>query len=351
MSQGQRYNDGKRGRLNIQKNILPYDQTRVTLKKPIKNVDYINASWIQTANEGNVYDDVYDFLASSKINFILTQDPTQDSHHHYFQMMYEQKVDVIVHVGSDRNLPQWDKVSFGNVYLELVESVNLNENVQREKLTIFVKADVLIHSHPVTVYHFSAWPSDDQYGESDSKNILTLISLIQRDIGKPTKEFTIAAHDASGGVTGASSFIALFQMQQDLNTKLKVRKKGLMDISQKEEIEYINVFDKINELRKQRSKMISTFENYKFLYTTLAYYAQNQSQFEQITSTVEDNTEQRRTTVINSMATGQDDEEVEYVYSDEIFIDPLYQNESIDEANVDYTYITVYIIITILIIC
>ena len=42
MAQGQRYNDGKHGRFNINKDVIPYDQTRVKLKTPINGIDYIN---------------------------------------------------------------------------------------------------------------------------------------------------------------------------------------------------------------------------------------------------------------------------------------------------------------------
>ena len=69
MAQGRRFNDGRQGQLNINRDILPYDQTRVKLRSPINKIDYINASWIQTSHE-EVYDDLYEFLASSKINFI-----------------------------------------------------------------------------------------------------------------------------------------------------------------------------------------------------------------------------------------------------------------------------------------
>ena len=87
MAQGRRYNDGSNGQMNIKKDILPYDQNRVKLKTTINGVDYINASWIQRVKEERVYDDLYEFLPASRINFILTQDPTLDTQQHYYQMM------------------------------------------------------------------------------------------------------------------------------------------------------------------------------------------------------------------------------------------------------------------------
>ena len=84
-TQGERFNDGKYGNINLNKKSLPYDHTRVKLSKPINGSDYINASWIQTLSRDRAYDElVYnDYLPFSKIGFILTQDPTPDSYHAY----------------------------------------------------------------------------------------------------------------------------------------------------------------------------------------------------------------------------------------------------------------------------
>ena len=172
MSQGRRYNDGKNGKLNINKKFLPYDQTRIKLKTPINGIDYINASWIQKAN--NIYDDVYEFLSSSKINFILTQDPTPDTQQHYFQMMYEQKVDLAVHVGCNENLAQWSKISYGKITIELVERTKLMDYLTRENIDIYIKHERSVINHRMMVYHFTSWPSNDQFESKDSKNFLTL---------------------------------------------------------------------------------------------------------------------------------------------------------------------------------
>ena len=106
--------------------------------------------------------------------------------------------------------------------------------------------------------------------------------MIKRDIGKPSKYISIASHDSSGGVGGASTFVVLFQMVEELETKLKVRQQAVKDISREREIEYINIFQKVDNLRKERAHMIKTFSNYKFLVVTLAYYAKNRPIFDTI---------------------------------------------------------------------
>ena len=78
--QGERFNDDKHGKLNLDKRSLPYDHTRVKLSRPVNGIDYINASWIQTLSRDRAYDELLynDFLPFSKIGFILAQDPTKD---------------------------------------------------------------------------------------------------------------------------------------------------------------------------------------------------------------------------------------------------------------------------------
>ena len=94
--QGERFNDDKHGKLNLNKQSLPYDHTRVKLSRPVNGIDYINASWIQTLSRDRAYDELLynEFLPFSKIGFILTQDPTPDSHPQYLQMIHDQKINV-----------------------------------------------------------------------------------------------------------------------------------------------------------------------------------------------------------------------------------------------------------------
>ena len=148
MSQGRRHNDGRNGVMNVNENILPYDQSRVKLKTPINGFDYINASWVKKVKEHNVYDDVYDFLSASKMNFILTQDPTKDTEKHFYQMIFEQQVDIIVHIYSDNKVPKWKKKTHGNITRELVERIRLENNIVREKIEIvFVQNERTVNKH------------------------------------------------------------------------------------------------------------------------------------------------------------------------------------------------------------
>ena len=65
---------------------MPYDNSRVKLTQPTDGSDYINASWI--TNES--------ILSKLAVSFIASQGPTDITSPHFLQMIYENKVDVIV---------------------------------------------------------------------------------------------------------------------------------------------------------------------------------------------------------------------------------------------------------------
>ena len=169
-----------------------------------------------------------------------------------------------------------------------------------------------------------------------------MISLIKRDIGKPTKEFTIVAHDSLGGVDGASSFIILFQLLQELDTNLNDRKLDQENIARQKSVLTINIFDKVNEARKQRAQMVSTFSNYKFLFKTLAYYAENKSAFDKILIPNE-KTSMKKNLSVTPLDSSQGPimEEVEYVLAREQDNDQ--HAYIIDEIDQDRSYYNIYV--------
>ena len=273
-AQGRRYNEEKYGKMNIKKNVIPYDQNRVVLRTPIIGSDYINATWLQRIKANDLYDDLYDFLPSTSMNIILTQTPTSDTRQHYLQLINDQRIDVLINIGSDKDFPNWDRKSFGNLSSELIERIDVDDFIFQERIDVSARHGKSIINHTTTVYNFTGWPSNDTFSEKDSKNLLTFINFVRREIGKPSKDFTMAVHDSDGGVGGAATFIVLHQMMQDVDSKILERDSG------QEEIGSLNIFRTVDELRKQRAHIIETFSNYKFLFKTLSYYASKRSTFD-----------------------------------------------------------------------
>lgn len=73
-------------------NILPYDANRVQLNEAINGTDYINASWISKGTPPGARMP----NACTGASFIAAQGPTVKTSPSYLQMIYENKVDIIV---------------------------------------------------------------------------------------------------------------------------------------------------------------------------------------------------------------------------------------------------------------
>ena len=71
-------------------NIIPYDDTRVQLQEAIADSDYINASWITRGSNDR------STPHRPEVSFIASQGPTKQSCVHHLQLIYENKVDIVV---------------------------------------------------------------------------------------------------------------------------------------------------------------------------------------------------------------------------------------------------------------
>ena len=70
----------------------------------------------------------------------------------------------------------------------------------------------------------------------------------------------------------------MYQSMNDVDSKILERDSG------QDEIGTVNLFERVNELRKKRAHMIQTFSNYKFLFKTLVLYASQKSHFDLLLS-------------------------------------------------------------------
>ena len=98
--QGKRNND--KPCLNADSNILPYDHNRVKLKEMMDGSDYINASFISSLGRSDEpsYDEVIysSYVPTFQIQFIIGQDPGQNTLTRHLQMIHEQRLHVVINL-------------------------------------------------------------------------------------------------------------------------------------------------------------------------------------------------------------------------------------------------------------
>nr|XP_034311976.1 receptor-type tyrosine-protein phosphatase mu isoform X5 [Crassostrea gigas] len=221
---------------NKYKNIYPYDETRVLLKveKGSSDSDFINASFIH--GFGNVK------------SYIAAQGPLINTIDDFWWMVWNEKSDKIVmltNLSEDDKVkcikywPDSDSMDTRNMKLELVVSESFADFTIRTFNLINGK-----ESRTIRQFHFTAWPDKGVPAYASS-----LVHFHSKVIHTPgTLKGPMVVH-CSAGIGRTGTFIALNYLVQ-----------------QAKESGYVDVFECVETLRRQRLNMVQTLEQYKFLH-------------------------------------------------------------------------------------
>uniref|UniRef100_UPI00398EFDC7 receptor-type tyrosine-protein phosphatase C isoform X3 n=1 Tax=Pristiophorus japonicus TaxID=55135 RepID=UPI00398EFDC7 len=262
---------GRRGE-NQSKNhslsVIPYDYNRVTIR-----VEEDKSKDSENYNDGDMSSDESDDEESDKyINasyidgywhsetLIATQTPLPDTIADFWLMVYQRKAEIITMLGKDI-LQYWDDEK--KTYEEI--EVGLSECNKQQEFTVRVfeiRHTKRKESRKVHQYHFHDW-AESKLPE-DPSTLVNMMRSIKEKLSthKEPESNTapaIIVH-CSDGAKQTGIFYALW---------------NLLDSADTENV--IDVLQTVKALRKQRSGMILTFEQYQFLYDIIAstYPVQN----------------------------------------------------------------------------
>ncbi|PIK48419.1 putative receptor-type tyrosine-protein phosphatase epsilon [Apostichopus japonicus] len=232
-------------RKNRFKNIITYDHSRVVL--PLENgdhsTDYINASYIHGYKKQNA--------------FIACQGPNKASLHDFWRMIWHEKCTKIIMVtlpvenGKIKCLTYWPDTEgapqqYSSISVEKTgETASINLIIRRFKLQLGSSI------HEVTQYHYFGWPDMKVPRSAD-----ILWNIIDEfEIDEDEKSPPIVVHCSAGcGRTG--TVIALASLR-----KMMKQERA------------IDVFNFVNNMRKQRPLMVQVVEQYQFIYESLLIYS------------------------------------------------------------------------------
>jgi tyrosine-protein phosphatase non-receptor type 11 len=260
---------------NRYKNILPFDHTRVVLKDGDPNVpgsDYINANFI-SIDDGRG--------AGPHKSYIATQGCLQQTVVDFWRMIWQENCRIVVIAtklierGKGKCAKYWpDKSDNGGIKtLEIyrgtltIQHILSIENTDYELRefelirTDFQEGETVEERQEVTSsrtiyqYHFTAWP--DKWVPKDPGPVLSFLEDIndkQLQIADPGP---IVVH-CSAGIGRTGTFIVIDMI---LN---QIKKHGL-DCE-------IDIQKTIQSVRSQRSGMVQTELQYKFVYLAVKHY-------------------------------------------------------------------------------
>eukprot|EP00049_Salpingoeca_infusionum_P022244 m.5714 g.5714 ORF g.5714 m.5714 type:complete len:530 (-) comp5081_c0_seq1:154-1743(-) len=237
---------------NRYKNILPYDYTRVKLVDvgPEPGADYINANYIDGDN-------------GFKRKYIASQGCLPTTTGSFWQMIWENNVYLVAMItktqemGKHKCTPYWpprdgDTEVFGKFSLRLITTASHDGyQVRRLEVTKLETGEM----REVTQYHYTNWPD---HGVPDDREVLELILKMRRDL-KQLRRFhpdmgPFLVH-CSAGIGRTGTVIVIDKILD------RIDREGT-------EID-VDIQQTIQDLRAQRSGMIQTAAQYRFVYKAI----------------------------------------------------------------------------------
>lgn len=282
---------------NRHKNILPYDYTRVILKKPMMSFnnddnnintysDYINANYIKLVQDDTTISPRTKPLPHSKI-YLATQGPLQNTISDFWMMVWQEKSCCIVMVtkeverGKTKCHRYWPTLAeqsmrCGPLEIKIVSECTqtnpqkkVDEYIIRE-FEIWFKPKISngdenhdCHPRRVTQYQYLAWP--DQSIPTDPSSVLSFLETINKrlslenalPIGGNNSCGPMIVHCSAG--IGRSGTLIVIDMLMD-----QLKYYGL-----NYEIDIQRI---VKIARAQRSGLVQTETQYKFIYLAIQKY-------------------------------------------------------------------------------
>uniref|UniRef100_A0A8C7TR42 protein-tyrosine-phosphatase n=1 Tax=Oncorhynchus mykiss TaxID=8022 RepID=A0A8C7TR42_ONCMY len=229
---------------NRYKNILPFDTTRVEIREADADVpgsDYINANYIR---EGKV--------------FIATQGCLQNTVVDFWKMVYQENTHVIVMTtkemerGRNKCVRYWPDLNatkeFGKVCVKNVEERPAQDYILRE-LEVTEPMRYIWH------YQYLSWP--DHGVPNEPGGVLSFLEQVNRTQTTIRDTGPIVVHCSAG--IGRTGTIIVIDILIDI-----INRQGL-DCD-------IDIPKTIQRVRQQRSGMVQTEAQYKFIYMAVQQY-------------------------------------------------------------------------------
>ncbi|XP_053306201.1 tyrosine-protein phosphatase non-receptor type 6 [Spea bombifrons] len=243
---------------NRYKNILPFDHTRVILKCGDKNIpgsDYINANYVTNQLWGD---------GDPPKRFIACQGCLASTTSDFWEMVWQENSRVIVMTtkeiekGRTKCVAYWPEAGaavkeFGRFQVEIVQEHEAMEYKVRSLRVSLTDQREMFRN--IAHYQYLSWP--DHGVPTDPGGVLSFLGEVNRMQESLPKAGPIIVH-CSAGIGRTGTIIAIDMLVEMIQTK------GLdTDIDVQKTIEMV---------RSQRSGMVQTEAQYKFVYMAIAQF-------------------------------------------------------------------------------
>ncbi|KAH0945930.1 hypothetical protein HN011_007928 [Eciton burchellii] len=269
---------------NRYKNILPFDHTRVRLKDIDSNIpgaDYINANYIKNEEGNGTSGSNSDAILFGKC-YIATQGCLPNTVQDFWHMVYQENTRVIVMTtkeierGKNKCARYWpeegETAEYGNEWkVHAISRTSTADYTLREFLLQGTKPN-FSESRRIYHYHFQAWP--DHGVPADPGCVLNFLHDVN------ARQESIAASLVSNNQTMSSIGPILVHCSAGIGrTGTFIVIDMILDQIKRHGLDCeIDIQRTIQRVRSQRSGMVQTEAQYKFVYLAVLHHIGTVSQ-------------------------------------------------------------------------
>ncbi|XP_058504629.1 tyrosine-protein phosphatase non-receptor type 6 [Solea solea] len=254
--EGQRLENKSKNRY---KNILPFDDTRVILQDADPSVvgsDYINANYVKN----NLWE------SGGQKMYIAAQGCLATTVNDFWQMVWQENTHVIVMTtrevekGRNKCVPYWPDLHTSKGFGRYVVNFVLEREAVDYKVRVLEISPMHMPKHSRQVWHYQylSWP--DHGVPQQPGGVLSFLTEVNVKQAENSDAGPIVIH-CSAGIGRTGTIMVIDMIQETIDTQ------G-MDCD-------IDIPKYIQMVREQRSGMVQTEAQYKFIYLAVSEYIQS----------------------------------------------------------------------------
>ncbi|KAM9000774.1 receptor-type tyrosine-protein phosphatase C isoform X2 [Sarcophilus harrisii] len=262
---------------NRNSKIIPYDFNRVLLKHELETSKESEHDSEESSDDDSDTDEPSKYINASFITtywkpevMIATQGPLKETIADFWQMVFQKKVKVIVMLTDLKDGEQEVCAQYWGEGKQKYEDVEVEMKDMNRSTAYTIRIFELRHAkrkdvRTVYQYQYNVWKGEDL--PTQPKELISMIRNLKEKLPKKhgiegqkhQKTASLLVHCRDGSEK-SGTFCALLNLLDCVDTE-----------------DVIDVFQVVKSLRRARPEMVSSFEQYQFLYDIIAstYPAQN----------------------------------------------------------------------------
>ncbi|XP_068930595.1 receptor-type tyrosine-protein phosphatase C isoform X2 [Petaurus breviceps papuanus] len=262
---------------NRNSKIIPYDFNRVLLKQELETSKESEHDSEESSDDDSDTDEPSKYINASFITtywkpevMIATQGPLKETIADFWQMVFQRKVKVIVMLTDLKDGEQEVCAQYWGEGKQKYEDVEVEMKDLNSSTAYTIRVFELRHAkrkdaRTVYQYQYNSWKGEDL--PTQPKELISMIQNVKEKLPK--------RHGFEGQKHHKTASLLVHCRDGSQKTGTFCALLNLLDSADTEDV--IDVFQVVKSLRRARPEMVSSFEQYQFLYDIIAntYPTQN----------------------------------------------------------------------------